>query len=146
MKKNIKLLTARLFMFVVFITVQTVALADVSIIVHKANLLDSIDSSMLKSVYLGKLKSWPDGSPIMLADNVPGSDTRITFLKKAVKKSESKFDSYWSRKVFSGKGVPPKGMNDDDAIKQWVAKNKRAMGYVDASTVDDSVKVLITIK
>ncbi len=126
---------------------QTIALADVAVITHPSSAsISDINTSTIKSIYLGKLKSWPNGSAISVIDQSAGSDTRKLFLKKVVGKKEIKFDSYWSRKAFSGKGTPPKNLGNDTDVKAWVSKNKGSIGYIDASAVDESVKILITVK
>ncbi len=121
-------------------------LADVAVIANKSTTIGSIDKDTVKSIYLGKLKSWPDGSSLDVVDQSPGSKARRLFLKKVVRKKELKFDSYWSRKAFSGKGTPPRNMDNDADVKAWVAKTKGSIGFIDASTVDDSVKVLMLVK
>jgi len=44
--------------------------------------------------------------------------------------------------VFSGKGVQPKVIGDDSAVKEWVAKTPNSLGYISDKSLDDSVKVL----
>ena len=44
----------------------------------------------------------------------------------------------------SGKGKPPKELGTDAEVLKHVAKNINAIGYVNAGSVDDSVKVLKT--
>lgn len=122
------------------------AMADVAVIANNAISIGSIDKDTVKSIYLGKLKSWPDGSALDVVDQSPGSKARKVFLKKVVGKKELKFDSYWSRKAFSGKGTPPRNMDNDADVKAWVAKTRGSIGFIDASVVDDSVKVLMTVK
>lgn len=125
---------------------QTSVLADVAVITHPTTGIGSIDAGTVKSIYLGKLKSWPDGSELTVIDQAAGSDVRIFFLDKVVGKEEIKFDSYWSRKAFSGKGVPPKSLGTDADVKAWIAKNKGSIGFINVSSVDSSVKVLMTVK
>ena len=125
---------------------QTTALADVSVIAHPSTPIGSIDANTVKSIYLGKLKSWPNGTALIPVDQAPGTETRKIFLKKVVSKKEIKFDSYWSKKAFSGKGVPPKALGNDADVKAFVAQTKGSIGFIDTSTADASIKVLMTIK
>jgi len=125
---------------------QSIVLADVAVIVHSSVAISSIDTGTLKSIYLGKLRSWPDGAALTVIDQEAGSEIRKKFINKVIGKKEKKFDAYWSRKVFSGKGVPPKNLGNDVDVKAWVSRYKGSIGYIDASAVDSSVKVLLTIK
>ena len=125
---------------------QAAALADVAVITHPSTKIGSIDKGTLKSIYLGKLKFWPDGSSLKIADQEAGSATRNTFLKKVVGKNERKFDAYWSKRTFSGKASPLKKLSDDDDVKTWISQNKGSIGYIDADNVDKTVKTLMIVK
>ncbi len=125
---------------------QSAAIADVAVITNPAAGIGSITSGIVKSIYLGKLKFWPDGSTLKVVDQAPGSDARKLFLKKVVGKKERKFDAYWAKKAFSGKGKALKQLGDDADVKAWVSENKGSIGYIDASSVDESVKVLMIVK
>ncbi len=148
--KNIKLCSVRLFTVISTLAIallfQSVAMADVAVIANKGIAIGSIDKATVKSIYLGKLKSWPDGSALIVVDMTAGTTARKQFLKQVVGKKEIKFDSYWSRKAFSGKGTPPKNLGNDADIKAFIAANTGSIGFIDASGVDASVKVLMTVK
>ena len=62
--------------------------------------------------------------------------------KKVLKKSSKKIKRYWSKRVFSGKGVPPKVIGDDEAMKKWVAQTPNSLGYIDAKTLDSTIKAV----
>jgi hypothetical protein len=47
--------------------------------------------------------------------------------------------------VFSGKGQAPKELADNAAVKKAVATDPKAVGYIDKSAVDGSVKVVSTL-
>ncbi len=125
---------------------QSAVLADVAVIVHSSVAISSIDAGTLKSIYLGKLRSWPDGAALTAIDQESGRKIRKKFINEIIGKKEKKFDAYWSRKAFSGKGTPPKNLGNDVDVKAWVSRYKGSIGYIDASMVDSSVKVLLTIK
>ena len=50
----------------------------------------------------------------------------------------------WSRLVFSGKATPPKEMANSADMKKFVAGNPDAIGYIEKSAVDSSVKVVFS--
>ncbi|VAW60873.1 hypothetical protein MNBD_GAMMA11-2791 [hydrothermal vent metagenome] len=125
---------------------QSNVMADVSVIVHSSVAIGSIDAGTLKSIYLGKLRSWPDGAALTVIDQKAGSKIRKKFINEIIGKKEKKFDAYWSRKAFSGKGTPPKNLGNDADVKAWVSRHKGSIGYIDSSMADSSVKVLLIIK
>jgi ABC-type phosphate transport system substrate-binding protein len=47
--------------------------------------------------------------------------------------------------VFSGKATPPKELGSAAEVKKFVAANPDAIGYIEKSAVDGSVKVVLTV-
>ena len=62
-----------------------------------------------------------------------------------VKKDAAQLNAYWSRLIFTGKGEPPKKVADNTDVLALVAANPNIIGYVDASAVNSTVKVLLRI-
>jgi ABC-type phosphate transport system substrate-binding protein len=44
--------------------------------------------------------------------------------------------------IFSGKAKPLKELSSDSEVLSWVSSTPNAIAYIDASKVDDSVKVV----
>jgi hypothetical protein len=57
-------------------------------------------------------------------------------------RSSSQVSAYWSKLVFTGKGIPPKEVADDAAVVDLVSKNPSVIGYIDKASVTDAVKVV----
>ena len=57
-------------------------------------------------------------------------------------KSLERVESYWQAQVFSGKGTPPKGLNSDAEVIEFVRKWPGAVGYVSPNASTDGVKVI----
>lgn len=121
------------------------AVADVAVVANNGIGVDSITASEAKKLWLGKSKSL-GGASVKLADLSPGNASRDHFYSTVVKKNGKKLKAYWAKIVFSGKGTPPKAFASDAEIVNWVAKTPGALGYVDSSAADDSVKVLMLVK
>jgi len=122
----------------------TTAQAEIVVVVNNAN-----DSAITKKdvnrIFLGKMKSFSNGNSIKAVDVSNVSPTREEFNKKALKKSSSQVKAYWSKRVFSGKGTPPKVLDSDAKIKEFVAGNPNAIGYIDSKNLDGSVKAALTL-
>lgn len=116
--------------------------AEISVIVSNNNPNTTINQTMVSKIFLGKAKSFPDGSQAVPIDQDDGAAARGAFNSTVLGKSSSQLKSYWSRLIFTGKGTPPKQSGNDAAVKQLVADNPNIIGYVDSSAVDDSVKVV----
>ncbi|GAA5216778.1 phosphate ABC transporter substrate-binding protein [Corallincola platygyrae] len=101
-----------------------------------------LSKSDAKKLFLGKLKKVPGGGKAQVIEFEDGHPLRIEFHDKVTGKSESQLQSYWSRLIFTGKATAPSQLASPDQVKQKVASNPGAVGYVDEADVDASVKVL----
>lgn len=91
-------------------------------------------------LFLGKSQAL---TPI---DQAESSPIYADFYKKATGRDIAQVKSTWSRVVFSGKGQAPKQLPDAAAVKKAVAADPKAVGYIDKSAVDASVKVVLTLE
>jgi ABC-type phosphate transport system substrate-binding protein len=101
-----------------------------------------MDQATVSRIFLGKAKSFPNGSQALPVDQDEGSKTREAFNTSILGKSDSQLKSYWSRLIFTGKGTPPKQSGTVAEIKTLVADNPNIIGYIDSSAVDATVKVV----
>ena len=118
---------------------STVTFADTSVIVSASNPNATLDQATVSKIFLGKTKSFPDGTQA-----VPVDQNEEAFNNSVLGKSDSQLKSYWSRLIFTGKGTPPKPSGDDAAVKALVSSNPNIIGYIDSSAVDGTVKVVHT--
>lgn len=114
-------------------------LADMVVIANTS--VPSADIADVRKVYLGKKTRIADVSvtPILNQD----SNLTQEFLDKVVGQSNNAFQAYWVEKVFTGQATKPREMSNDAAIKAYVATTPGAIGYINRSSVDNSVKVLL---
>jgi len=113
------------------------AFAEVVVVVNPAN-ADAVSKEQIASVYLGKSTAF---TPI---DQSDGSAIRGEFYKKVADKDASQAKALWSKLVFTGKASPPKEVGSSADVKKAVAANPKAIGYIEKSAVDATVKVVLT--
>ncbi|NRA25025.1 MAG: phosphate ABC transporter substrate-binding protein, partial [Oleispira sp.] len=70
--------------------------AEISVIVNPSNPNAGIDQATVSKIFLGKSKSFPDGTQAVPIDQDDGSATRKTFNSSLLGKSASQLKSYWS--------------------------------------------------
>ena len=73
---------------------SSTAFADVAVIVNPAN-GNAIDEGTIKKIYLGKAKSFDDGTKVNPV-NQDGNSVSDEFNDKVVGKSSSQLNAYWS--------------------------------------------------
>ncbi len=133
MKKLIVLLATSLLSFN--------ALASMVVIGNPSG-VDNLSSSDVKKLFLGKSTKLSDGTTARIVELADGSEGRIAFHEVATGRSEAQIQSAWSRLVFTGKAEAPIQVADYSAVVAEVASNANAVGYVEESALNDSVKVL----
>jgi ABC-type phosphate transport system substrate-binding protein len=112
------------------------------VVVNKENKIASLTTDDLTRVFLGKKTLWDTGTrivPVMPEEESPAGEL---FLSGTLKKSVSQFRAYWKRLLFSGGGAVPKVFRNHDQLLDFVARQPGAIGIVEASAVDDRVRVL----
>lgn len=114
---------------------------DVVVIVNKDN-TNPINRALVTKIYTGATRGWPDGTPIFALDQDDGSQIRADFYTNIIGKSRAAMRAIWAQNIFAGKGLPPKPVNPDAEMKKLVSSNKNAIGYIRASSVDNSIKVV----
>ena len=96
-----------------------------------------LTKDQVADLFLGKSQAF---TPI---DQAEGSANYADFYKKASGRDIAQVKATWSRIVFSGKGQAPKQVPDSAAVKKAVAADPKAVGYIEKSAVDGSVKVVL---
>jgi ABC-type phosphate transport system substrate-binding protein len=134
--------TQQMLVAILLSALSMLASAETAVIVAAGNGNSAMDSATISKIFLGKSKSFPDGSQAVAIDQADGNPAREAFNDKVLGKSGSQLKSYWSRLIFTGKGTPPKQHANDAAVKAAVSANPSMIGYIDASAVDGSVKVV----
>jgi ABC-type phosphate transport system substrate-binding protein len=115
------------------------ARADVVVIVS-AQSTTTITASEISRVYLGESNTL---TPVDIANP---SHARREFYTKVVGKDDSQVRARWSKLVFTGKGSAPKELPSGEDVVKAVAADPHAIGYVDRSFVNMTVKVILTVK
>jgi len=114
------------------------ALAEVVVVVNPKAAEASMTKDQIAQFFLGKSSSM---TPVDQPEDAP---IRAEFYKKVTDKEASQAKALWSKLVFTGKATPPKEVANSAAVKAAVAANPKAIGYMEKSAVDSSVKVVFS--
>ena len=115
------------------------ARADVVVIVSAQN-TTAITTREIKRVYLGESNSM---TPVDIANPSPA---RREFYTKVIGKDQAQVRGRWSKLIFAGKAVAPKELPSGADVVKAVAADPHAIGYVDRSFVNMTVKIILTVK
>lgn len=128
--------------FVIAAVLSTIAYsasAELVIVVNPQNQATRMTGTQAAQFFLG-------GSVLFTPlEHAPDSAIRTEFYKKVLEKEPAQVQAIWARISFTGKGKPPKEFKSSADIKKAISENVNAIGYIEKSAVDDSVKVIATI-
>lgn len=118
------------------------ATAEVVAVVSARSPVTMLTRNQVTDIFLGKTNRFPDGSQAVPIDQVEGSAIRDEFYTTVVGKSAAQVKAHWSKIIFTGRGQPPREVENNSEARKLVGSNPAAIGYIDKSVVDSSVKVL----
>jgi ABC-type phosphate transport system substrate-binding protein len=114
--------------------------AEIAVIVNPKNPATRMFSEQAAQFFIGKSTLF---TPV---EHNEGSALRNEFNTKVLGKDSAQVKSIWSKLVFTGKGTAPKEYGSSAEVKKAVAADVSAIGYIEKSAVDDSVKVILTVQ
>jgi ABC-type phosphate transport system substrate-binding protein len=114
------------------------AMAEVVVVVNPKAAESSMTKDQVAQFFLGK------SSAMTPVDQPESAPIRGEFYKKVTDKDASQVKALWSKLVFTGKATMPKEVGDSAAVKKAVAADPKAIGYIEKSAVDGSVKAIYT--
>jgi ABC-type phosphate transport system substrate-binding protein len=129
----------RASLLLILLVTAAPASAEIVVVVNTANQASRMFSEQAAQFFLGKSNQF---TPV---DQGKESAIRRDFYQKIANKSLAQVEGVWAKIEFSGKGTMPKSYGSDAAVKKAIAADPTAIGYIDKASVDDSVKVLLTL-
>lgn len=136
-----KQLAVVLTIIILSIFVSLKASAQIVVIVHP-----SVDAAPSKSdisrIFLGKSDELSGGIKVEPLNQNTESASRQAFDRDVLGRNTNQIKAYWNKLLFTGNGTPPTEMASDEEIIQAVASNPKAIGYIDAASINDQVKVV----
>jgi len=124
------------------------ARADIAVIAHRDNPVQTMSAHELSDLYLGRSRSLGGGDRKVFVtpyEHPADSSLRENFFRKLNGMNLKQLNAYWARLRFSGAVLPPDTLPNSRAVIEAVGKNRAAIGYVEADSVDSSVKVLLRL-
>lgn len=95
----------------------------------------------IAAIYLLRRTVWPDGSHIVPVNREASSLIRAEFTARVLRQDNDSLAVYWNRMHFMGL-EPPVVQESDAAMLAFVRKVPGAIGYIDAETPPEGVKVV----
>jgi hypothetical protein len=122
--------------------------ADIDVIVNIQTSIENLSIHDVKSVYLGKTRTFPNGQSAIPSINEEKT-IKDAFLNTVLDKTSKQFDNYWCVRQFTGKGTSPPSLQDDEGVKKWLEANPNGIGFIDSDSLhkeDKKIRSVLKIK
>lgn len=120
------------------------ALAGVVAVVSAKSAITGLSKVQVADLFLGRSSRYPNGDAAVPIDQVESSAARDEFYAKYAGKLPAQIKAHWSKVIFTGRGQPPPEVATDAEVKKRLAHDPNAIGYIEQSAVDASIRVVAT--
>ena len=142
MNRNLRISLVALIMLGTVIGVGYVrgAFAEVAVIVNKTNPATTVTKSALERYFLKKTTMWDTNIKIAPVDLPTTDPAREEFSRTILGRAPREVESHWISQSLVGGKSAPEVVSNSALVKKHVAADSGAIGYINASDLDDSVK------
>jgi hypothetical protein len=116
----------------------------VAVIVHPGRHA-KLSVEEVAQIYLRRKRFWDDGAAIVPLNLPSGTPLRARFSERVLYQTEPRLADYWNQQYFYGI-LPPATLASTEAVRRYVASDPNAIGYVPASEVDGSVRIVLHLE
>ena len=116
---------------------------DIAIVVNKDNPVDGLTMRELEAIFELRQQFWKGGDRVYVIIQQAHRAEKNVMLKKVYRQTDEGLNKYLLQRMFTGEISDfPQIESSNEKVKQEVRRRPNAIGFIDAATVDDSVKVL----
>jgi len=116
---------------------------DVAIIVHRTHPQAEISMTELARIFRLDQQRWKSGEKVDLVVQLSHSDKEAIVQDLIYHMQSDELMRFWLGKVFRGElTAAPRAFSSDLSVKNYVAANLQAVGYIDSVLLDETVKAL----
>ncbi len=116
--------------------------AEVVVVVAQDSPIEALTTQQLADIYLGRRDHLVSGQAVEPIDQTEHSQAYSGFYTEYLDRTPAQIKAYWSKLVFTGRGRPPRAARGGRTVADWVARNPRAVGYLDRALVDRRLRVV----
>lgn len=121
------------------------AAADMVVVVSARSPVTVLRADQVADIFLSEATRFPDGGEAVALDQPIGSPLRDDFYLKVANRTPALMKAYWTKKIFTGRGQPPRELPNSLAVRKLVADNPTLIGYIERSALDASVRPVLVV-
>ncbi len=119
--------------------------ADLVVVVSAHSTITTLRAEQVADIFLSEATRFPDGGEVVALDLPIGSPLRDDFYLKVANRTPALMKAYWTKKIFTGRGQPPRELPNSVAVRKLVAENPALIGYIERSALDASVRPVLVV-
>jgi ABC-type phosphate transport system substrate-binding protein len=124
---------------------EPVRASELVVIVSAHNPVTTLRADQVADIFLGEAMRFPDGAEVQALDQALNTPLRNEFYQKVAARTPALMKAYWTKRIFTGRGQPPRELSGSAAVRKAVAENPGAIGYIERTAVDASVRVVMVV-
>jgi len=121
------------------------AAAELVVVVSARSPVTTLRAEQVADIFLSEATRFPDGGEVVALDLPIGSPLRDDFYLKVANRTPALMKAYWTKKIFTGRGQPPRELPNSQAVRKLVADNPTLIGYIERSAIDASVRPVLVV-
>lgn len=121
------------------------AAAELVVVVSARSPITTLRAEQVADIFLSEATRFPDGGEVVALDLPIGSPLRDDFYLKVANRSPALMKAYWTKRIFTGRGQPPRELPNSQAVRKLVADNPTLIGYIDRNALDGSVRPVLVV-
>jgi ABC-type phosphate transport system substrate-binding protein len=118
---------------------------DLVVVVSARNPIEALRPEQVAAIFLGQAPRFPNGAVASAIDQPIGSPERDQFYLRVAGKTPPLLRAYWSKMLFTGRGQPPRELDDSAAVRRAVAEDPGLIGYIEREALDPSVRPVLLL-
>ena len=116
---------------------------SLAIVVNPSNPVENLSLVELRKIFLGERVRWPNGHRVIVAMLDSGFPERDAALREIYRMTENGYRDHFLKGRYTGDiPVLPKTLSSPEIVRRFIFNAPGAIGYLRASDVDSSVKVV----
>jgi len=123
----------------------TATAADLVVVVSARSPITTLRVEQVADIFLSEATRFPDGGEVVALDLPIGSALRDDFYQRVANRTPALMKAYWTKKIFTGRGQPPRELPNSQAVRRLVADNPTLIGYIERSALDASVRPVLVV-
>lgn len=131
----------RCLLALVFFLLAPVSHAELAVVAGRDSPIEKLGEREVADIFLAKVSHLADGSrvkPVELRDSAYKAD----FYRGISGKTLPQINSYWTTLIFTGKGKPPRGVDEVERLIEVLNNDPHAIAYLPLGQTRASLKVL----